>query len=88
MSLISGGIESFRETKDATVTYLGWLIDAECIPIDEFRTQSPQEYENRVTETCCPIPRTFERDLDAIGQHCGFRIAVEAASQRSCLRRF
>lgn len=44
VSLVYDGIESFRETKDSSVTYLGWLIDAECIPLGEFRMRSvPKE---------------------------------------------
>jgi nicotinamidase-related amidase len=39
VSLVHEGIESFRETKDESVTYLSWLIDAECVKVDEFRTR-------------------------------------------------
>ncbi|WP_410874733.1 cysteine hydrolase family protein [Nocardia sp. A7] len=40
VSLVYDGIESFREDKDASVTYLGWLVDAECVPLGEFRTRN------------------------------------------------
>ena len=39
VSLVYDGIESFRENKDASVTYLGWLVDAECVPLSEFRAR-------------------------------------------------
>ncbi|MFC9995730.1 cysteine hydrolase family protein [Nocardia sp. NPDC127526] len=39
VSLVYEGIESFRESKDASVTYLGWLIDAECVKLDQFRSR-------------------------------------------------
>ncbi|MEV6877521.1 isochorismatase family cysteine hydrolase [Amycolatopsis sp. NPDC051128] len=37
VTLIYEGIESFRETKDDSVAYLGWLIDASCISLAEFK---------------------------------------------------
>jgi len=40
VSLVYDGIESFREDKDASVKYLGWLVDAECVPLREFRTRN------------------------------------------------
>ncbi|WP_067665847.1 cysteine hydrolase family protein [Nocardia miyunensis] len=40
VSLVYEGIESFRESKDASVAYLDWLIDAECVRLTEFRTRA------------------------------------------------
>ena len=37
VSTIYEGIESFRESKDASVTYLSWLIDSECISLEQFK---------------------------------------------------
>ena len=37
VGLIYEGIESFRESKDSSVEYLEWAVDAECLTMDEFR---------------------------------------------------
>lgn len=43
VSTIYEGIESFRESKDASVAYLSWLIDSECISLEQFRKlEEPQ----------------------------------------------
>jgi len=37
VSTIYEGIESFKESKDASVAYLSWLIHSECISLEQFR---------------------------------------------------
>ncbi|HET6711172.1 isochorismatase family cysteine hydrolase [Amycolatopsis sp.] len=39
VTLVYEGIESFRETKDESVAYLGWLIDASCLTMAEFKKE-------------------------------------------------
>ena len=37
VSTIYEGIDSFKESKDSSVGYLSWLIDAECVTLEQFR---------------------------------------------------
>ncbi|GAA2021253.1 cysteine hydrolase [Catenulispora yoronensis] len=36
VTLISEGIDSFRESREASTKYLDWLIDARCISLEDF----------------------------------------------------
>jgi nicotinamidase-related amidase len=40
VTLVYEGIESFKEPKGAAVAYLNWVINADCINLDDFRDKA------------------------------------------------
>jgi nicotinamidase-related amidase len=51
VTLIYEGIESFRESKDDSVNYLRWLIDADCVSTASFRESLRESVEQAGRET-------------------------------------